>query len=85
MIRLSKSCLRDGEKQAALRVLDEEFLGMGEEVQAFERELTGFFGRQAVCVVNGTAALHLALQACGGGRGDGGRRGGGGSTVFAGS
>ena len=70
LIRLSKSCLRDGEKQSVLRVLDKEFLGMGEEVQAFERELTGFFGRQAVCVVNGTAALHLALQASGVGRGD---------------
>jgi dTDP-4-amino-4,6-dideoxygalactose transaminase len=43
---------------------------MGEEVQVFERELTEFFGRQAVCVINGTAALHLALQACGVGRGD---------------
>jgi dTDP-4-amino-4,6-dideoxygalactose transaminase len=70
LIRLSKSCLRDGEKQAVLRVLDKEFLGMGEEVQVFERELTEFFGRQAVCVINGTAALHLALQACGVGSGD---------------
>ena len=43
---------------------------MGEEVQAFERELTGFFGRQAVCVTNGTAALHLAVQGCGVGMGD---------------
>lgn len=70
LIRLSKSCLRDGEKQAVLRVLDKEFLGMGEEVQVFERKLSEFFGRQAVCVINGTAALHLALQACGVGNGD---------------
>jgi len=32
--------------------------------------LTKFFGRPAVCVVNGTAALHLALQAAGIGLGD---------------
>ena len=48
-----------------MRVLDKEFLGMGEEVQIFEERLSEFFGRPAVCVVNGTAALHLALQACG--------------------
>jgi len=45
-------------------------LGMGVEVQQFEEELTKFFGRPAVCVVNGTAALHLALQAAGIGLGD---------------
>ena len=43
---------------------------MGTEVQQFENALTEFFDRPAVCVINGTAALHLALQACGIGRGD---------------
>lgn len=47
-----------------MRVLDKEFLGMGTEVRLFEERLSDFFGRPAVCVVNGTAALHLALQAC---------------------
>lgn len=70
LIRLSKSCLSDAEKQAVMGVLDRGFLGMGAEVQQFEQALTEFFGRPAVCVVNGTAALHLALQACGIGRGD---------------
>lgn len=70
LIRLSKSCLSQAEKQAVMGVLDREFLGMGPEVQQFERALTGFFGRPAVCVVNGTAALHLAVQACGIGPGD---------------
>jgi dTDP-4-amino-4,6-dideoxygalactose transaminase len=70
LIRLSKSCLSDLEKQAVMRVLDAEFLGMGSEVQQFEQALTAFFGRPAVCVVNGTAALHLALQACDIGIGD---------------
>lgn len=51
-------------------VLDREFLGMGAEVQQFEQALTEFFGRPAVSAVNGTAALHLALQACGVGAAD---------------
>lgn len=70
MIRLSKSCIGDAEKQAVMGVLEREFLGMGAEVQQFEQALEDFFGRPAVCVVNGTAALHLALQACGIGHGD---------------
>src|SRR3989338_7262894 len=70
LIRLSKSCLSATEKQAVMVVLDREFLGMGTEVQQFEQAMTKFFGRPAVCVVNGTAALHLAVQACGIGPGD---------------
>ena len=70
VIRLSKSSIGEAEKLAVMGVLDREFLGMGVEVQKFEEELTKFFGRPAVCVVNGTAALHLALQAAGLGPGD---------------
>jgi dTDP-4-amino-4,6-dideoxygalactose transaminase len=70
LIRLSKSFLKEKEKQAVLRVLDRGFLGMGGEVQLFEKKLSEFLGRQAVCVVNGTAALHLSIQACGIGIGD---------------
>ena len=70
IIRLSKSCLSAAEKQAVMGVLDREFLGMGVEVQQFEQALSSFFGRPAVCVVNGTAAMHLAVQACGIGSGD---------------
>ncbi|MCF7822830.1 MAG: DegT/DnrJ/EryC1/StrS family aminotransferase [Candidatus Marinimicrobia bacterium] len=70
IIRLSKSCIGPAEKQAVQRILDQEYLGMGPEVQKFEAELSVFFNRPAVCVVNGTAALHLSLQACGLGRGD---------------
>ncbi|MFG1691093.1 DegT/DnrJ/EryC1/StrS family aminotransferase [Gemmatimonadota bacterium] len=70
LIRVSKSCLGPSEKQAVVGVLDREYLGMGVDVQQFEQALSGFFGRQATCVVNGTAALHLALEACGIGRGD---------------
>ena len=70
MIRLSKSCIGKEEQFAVEKVLEKMYLGMGEEVQVFESELTSFFGRPAVCVTNGTAALHLALQVCGVGAGD---------------
>ena len=69
-IRLSKSSIGKDEKLSVLGVLDREYLGMGAEVQKFEQELTNFFDRPVVCVANGTAALHLALQACGIGPGD---------------
>ena len=70
IIRLSKSCIGESEKNAVMDVLDREFLGMGSEVQEFELALSDYFGRTALCAVNGTAALHLALQACGIGIGD---------------
>jgi len=70
LIRLSKSCIGNEEKNAVLQVLDREYLGMGNDVLKFENQLTSFFNREALCVVNGTAALHLALQACGVGPGD---------------
>ena len=70
MIWLSKSTLTKAEKRAVLGVLDREYLGMGEEVKQFEEALSDFFGRPAVCVANGTAALHLAFQAAGIGAGD---------------
>ena len=64
MIRLSKSCLSNKEFTNVSKVLKKEFLGMGNEVKLFENELTNFFKRQTLCVNSGTAALHLALQAC---------------------
>ena len=70
MIRLSKSCIGDEEKIAVQKVLDGEYLGMGAEVANFEKELSIYFGRPAVCVATGTAALQLAVQACGIGQGD---------------
>ena len=70
MIYLSKSCLSDAEKRAVIGVLDREYLGMGSDVEQFENDLSVFFSRPTVCVVNGTAALHLSLQACGIGHGD---------------
>ena len=43
---------------------------MGEEVEKFEIELSKFFDRPSLCVINGTSALHLALQASGVKKGD---------------
>ena len=64
VIRLSKSVLGDEEVRAlASVVLEDGYLGMGKEVNAFEEELTGFLGgvKIVVCVNSGTAALHLAV------------------------
>lgn len=65
LIKLSKSYLSTHEKRAVLKVLDKAYLGMGDEVATFERNLSFFFKRPSVCVINGTAALHLALLAIG--------------------
>lgn len=63
MIRLSKSCIGEEEKNAVCAVLDRGFLGMGQEVKFFEEELRSFIGtdNEVICVNTGTAALHLAL------------------------
>jgi len=55
---------------AVQRVLDHCGFIMGSEVSAFEQDFAGFCGvDQAVGVASGTAALHLALLACGAGPG----------------
>lgn len=65
--RLSRSVVGRTEAEAVSRVLLEDgYLGMGREVEAFENELQAFLGcpgRQVICVNSGTAALHLAVQA----------------------
>lgn len=71
-IRLSKSTVGEREIQAVAEAVRRGFLGMGSEVEAFERELVEFIGggREVICASTGTAALHLALQAAGIGPGD---------------
>ena len=69
-IRLSKASLTQAESGGLQRPLARAFFGMGTEVQAFEDELAAYLGRPVACVVNGTAALQLAVQACGIGPGD---------------
>lgn len=71
MIRVSQSCIGDAENDAVAAILEKGFLGMGPEVQKFEAELAEYIGvDDVVAVSSGTAALHLALQAIGLGRGD---------------
>ena len=70
MIKLSKSIIGEEEKNAVIGVLDKEYLGMGEEVGIFEKELSKLFSRDIACVSSGTAAIQLAIQACNIGIGD---------------
>ena len=70
LIRLSKSVLSEIEKNAVKKVLDEGYLGMGNNVKIFENNLSRLLKRPVVTVVNGTAALHLALESCGIGKDD---------------
>jgi dTDP-4-amino-4,6-dideoxygalactose transaminase len=66
-IRLSKSSISQAEKDAVLKVLDKEYLGMGEEVRLFEEKIKSYLqaNMDIVCVSTGTSALHLALSALG--------------------
>jgi dTDP-4-amino-4,6-dideoxygalactose transaminase len=56
---------------AVQRVLDTSAFILGREVETFERAFAEYVGaRECVGVSNGTAAIQLALQACGVGAGD---------------
>lgn len=63
-IRLSKCSVDHHEKEAVSRVLDSHFLGMGVEVQQFEKEIKAYLNTEleVILVNTGTAALHLALE-----------------------
>ena len=73
-VRRSRSVIGEEEMAAVRRVMEVGYFAMGPEVQAFEVELAAFLGgappREVTCVNTGTAALHLALEACGIGPGD---------------
>jgi len=69
-IRVSGSDVGPAELAAIGSVFERGYLGMGADVQQFEDLLGDFFGRPAVCVATGTAALQLAVQCCGIGPGD---------------
>ncbi|HWA24556.1 MAG TPA: DegT/DnrJ/EryC1/StrS aminotransferase family protein [Lacunisphaera sp.] len=66
-VRLSRSIVGEEEAKALARViLDDGYLGMGQEVQRFERELAEFLGvpaQNVACGNSGTAALQLAVEA----------------------
>lgn len=67
IIRLSRSIVGQAEAEAVSRVIVEDgYLGMGKEVQLFEKEIAEFLGvpkEWVICVNSGTAALHLAVEA----------------------
>lgn len=66
MIRLSKSVVGAQESEAVAQVIEKSgYLGMGETVGLFEKELEQYVGGgyRCICVNSGTAALHLAIQA----------------------
>ena len=69
-IKLSKCSIGNIEKQLVNKTLSSEFLGMGKVVKEFENKLSSFFNNNVCCVINGTAAIHLALQALGIKKGD---------------
>ncbi|MES3037370.1 MAG: DegT/DnrJ/EryC1/StrS family aminotransferase [Bdellovibrionota bacterium] len=70
LIRLSKSNISETEIAAVSSTLREEYLGMGKKVGEFEKQLSEYFGRTAICVNTGTSALQLACQGAGLGTGD---------------
>lgn len=62
-VRLSKCSVGPEEREAVLRVLDNQYFGMGKEVQALELEIKAALKTdlEVICVNTGTAALHLAV------------------------
>ena len=70
IIKVSKSNISFKEVKASNQVVASGNLGMGLIVEKFEKKLRKFFNRKTVCLNSGTAALHMALQACKIGHGD---------------
>ena len=66
MIHISRSVVGAAELEAMGRVMRQDgYLGMGQEVRAFEAELKAYLDgqedRTVICLNSGTAALHLAV------------------------
>jgi perosamine synthetase len=62
-IPLFKVFMAESVRDAVTRVLYSGYIGEGDEVAAFERDLAGHFGTPHVLTVNsGTSALHLAYH-----------------------
>ncbi len=71
MIPIAKPLIGDEEVKAVERVLRSGMLACGEEVRKFEREFSEYLGvKHAIAVVNGTAALDIALKSLGIKQGD---------------
>jgi perosamine synthetase len=71
MIPYGRQSISEDDIAAVVRSLRSDFLTCGPEVEAFEKEFAAFVGaKHAVAVCNATAALHLAMQVLGIGKGD---------------
>ena len=67
----ARPSITDAERKAVLEVLDSGWLTTGPKAKEFETAFASFVGTQhAVALNSATAALHLALEALGVGRGD---------------
>lgn len=66
-LRLSRSIVGEAEARAVSRViLEDGYLGIGNETRLFEEELAAYLGvtpQQVITTNTGTAALHLAVDA----------------------
>ena len=71
MIPYGRQSISEDDIEAVVRSLRSDFLTCGPEVEVFEKEFADFVGaKHAVAVCNATAALHLAMQVLGIGKGD---------------
>jgi perosamine synthetase len=70
-IPIAKPLFDENEKRAILETLESGWVMQGPKVQEFERVVSEYVGGKfGKATSSGTAALHLALIACGIGRGD---------------
>ncbi|MCL2804876.1 MAG: DegT/DnrJ/EryC1/StrS family aminotransferase [Treponema sp.] len=75
-MQLNKINYDEREYQAVKEVLDSGWISISEKTHSFEAAFSDFLGHDSggsskcLAVSNGTAALHIALLACGIGRGD---------------
>ncbi len=70
-IPLARPVLGDREEELVVQTLRSGQIGIGPRVAEFEQRLAAFVGAEHVSAISsGTAALHLAVRACGIERGD---------------
>ena len=72
MIKVSKACCGEEELAQVKEAFDYGYFGLAYKVNEFEQKVQEYLGttRHVVAVVNGTAALRIALDACSIGKGD---------------
>jgi dTDP-4-amino-4,6-dideoxygalactose transaminase len=71
-VRLSKCSISEAEVSSVSQVLLDEYLGMGQVVETFEKNIKEYLGTdlEVVCVNSGTSALQLAVSSLDIGVGD---------------